>query len=187
MRKLAILAAVAAMVALVAADTASARGGRSGCGSGGCGYGGSYGGCGSGGCGYAVGSYGGCGYGGCGYGVRAVRYATPIMPYVPKTDGKKEEGKTDKPEPIAAPALMVVTLPADATLKVDDYQTVSTSETRVFTTPDLQPGKEYSYTLTAEVIRDGKPVKVAQVVKVRAGETTPVVLNLGAAAGVASR
>jgi uncharacterized protein (TIGR03000 family) len=42
---------------------------------------------------------------------------------------------------------MVVTLPADATLKVDDYQTVSTSTTRVFTTPELKPGKN---TLHAE-------------------------------------
>lgn len=191
MRKLGILAVLAATVCLITADMASARGGRGGCGGGGCGS--SYGGCGySGGCGS---SYGGCGssYGGCGYG----GYASVggcyghgyVMPYVaPKVEMKKEEGKKpDKEEQIAAPAYMVVTLPTDATLKIDDYQTVSKSATRVFTTPELKPGKEYSYTLTAEVVRDGKPVKVEQVVKVRAGATTPVTLTLDAAAGVASR
>lgn len=213
MRKLAILAVLAATASLIGADMALARGGRGGCGSScgssGCGYGGysrcgvgygggcgvSYGGCGTtyGGCGV---SYGGCGvsYGGCGtavyggycaptvgYGCQGAVPAHP-MPPAPMKDGKKIDMGS-----LAAPATLIVNLPADATLKVDDYQTVSKSETRVFTTPELAPGKDFVYTLKAEVIRDGKPVVVEQVVKVRAGETTPITLNLGAATGVASR
>ena len=87
----------------------------------------------------------------------------------------------------ALEATLVVTLPADAKLKIDDYQTVSTSGTRVFTTPALTPGKDYSYTLKAEVVRDGKTQSAEQIVKVRAGETTPVTLTIGTATSVAGR
>ncbi len=54
----------------------------------------------------------------------------------------------------------------------------STGSSRVFTSPTLNPGKEYHYTLKAEVVRDGKPVKVEKVVAVKAGELTPVALTL---------
>jgi uncharacterized protein (TIGR03000 family) len=41
-------------------------------------------------------------------------------------------------------------------------------------TPPLQPGREYHYTLTAELERDGKPIKVTRRVAVRAGAETRV-------------
>jgi uncharacterized protein (TIGR03000 family) len=37
--------------------------------------------------------------------------------------------------------------------------------------------REYHYTLKAEAVRDGKPVKVERTIAVRAGETTPVTLT----------
>src|SRR5579884_2698081 len=42
-----------------------------------------------------------------------------------------------------APATLRVTLPADATLKLDDYQSRSTAATRTFVTPPLEQGKVY--------------------------------------------
>jgi uncharacterized protein (TIGR03000 family) len=112
---------------------------------------------------------------------------------VPKKDGKEPEKLKDKPKEkdketrvTPAPATIVVSLPADAKLFVDDAATTSTGSSRVFVSPSLNPGREYHYTIKAEVIRNGKPVKVEQVVAVRAGETTPVPLTLPAA-GVVQR
>src|SRR5437867_7153014 len=51
------------------------------------------------------------------------------------------------PAPAPAPANLVVTLPSDARLFVDGHETKSVSGQRLLTTPDLQPGRTYSYTL----------------------------------------
>jgi uncharacterized protein (TIGR03000 family) len=162
-------------VVLLMAMTSSAempachRGGR-GCHGGGCYGGGCYGGgCGGGGC-HGGGCYGGaCGGGGC-YG--GVCYGTPT-PY----------GAMAAAE---APATIVVTLPEDATLSIDDSPTTSTSGNRVFVSPSLPTGREYHYTLKAEVMRDGKPVTVEEKITVKAGEETRIELTLPAT-GVASR
>jgi uncharacterized protein (TIGR03000 family) len=59
------------------------------------------------------------------------------------------------------PAMLVVLLPADATLQIDDAPTTSTGEFRRFRSPPLAVGKKYSYTLKAswkegdmEVVRE---------------------------------
>jgi len=149
------------------------RGGRhGGCGGGGgygggCGYGGYGGGCGAGGCGYAYGGYGG---GGCPGGVC---YGLPTA-----TGGVLVLAD--------APATIVVTLPEDAKLAIDDNATTSTSGNRVFVTPSLPIGQEYHYTLKAEVMRDGKATTVEQTITVKAGEETRIELTLPAT-GVASR
>jgi uncharacterized protein (TIGR03000 family) len=48
----------------------------------------------------------------------------------------------------------------------------------VFTTPELEAGKEFVYTLKAQTVRDGKVETTTREVTVRAGETTTVNLNL---------
>jgi uncharacterized protein (TIGR03000 family) len=75
-----------------------------------------------------------------------------------------------------------VTLPADAKLTIDDMPTVSTSESRVFESPSLSPGKTYYYVLKATVVRDGKPETVKKEVAVRAGEATRVKIEIPEAA-----
>src|SRR5262249_49731986 len=87
-----------------------------------------------------------------------------------------------KEEETAAPATLVVTLPADAKLSIDDYVTNSTSEQRTFQSPPLTPGKTYSYTLKAEIMRGNKPQVVTKEVTIRAGEETPVSIEFPAAA-----
>jgi len=77
---------------------------------------------------------------------------------------------------IAAPATIVVSLPADATLKVDGTATKATSAVRTFATPALDAGQSFVYTLTAEVVRDGKTLTASEQVTVRAGEMTQVQL-----------
>jgi uncharacterized protein (TIGR03000 family) len=137
-----------------------------------CGGCGECGGCGSGGCGYAPVSYGcyGAGYG-CGGGY--------VVPAAPAGHGEPIKAMpAPKATWVPAPAVIVVELPADATLKVDGEATTSTSNVRVLVSPDLPAGQEFHYTLTAQVVRDGKPVQLEQTVAVRAGEESRVSLTL---------
>ena len=84
-----------------------------------------------------------------------------------------------------ASAVIVVSLPADAKLTIDDQATTSTSDHRVFISPGLPTGKDFTYTLKAEISVNGKPTVVSQVVTVRAGEQSQVTLT--APTGVAER
>jgi uncharacterized protein (TIGR03000 family) len=79
-------------------------------------------------------------------------------------------------------AKLYVTLPADAKLTIDGTPTVSTSESRVFESPSLTPGKTFYYVLKATVVRDGKPQTVTKKVAVRANEETRVSLEIPATA-----
>jgi uncharacterized protein (TIGR03000 family) len=58
--------------------------------------------------------------------------------------------------PFTGQAAIVVTLPGDAKLTVDGNPTSSTGRVRRLQTPPLLPGREYRYTLRAEVPRGGK-------------------------------
>lgn len=81
--------------------------------------------------------------------------------------------KTEAP----APATIVVVVPADARLSIDGNMTNATSARRTFVSPTLEMGADYYYTLTAEVIREGRTYVQTQRVTVRAGETTEVPFN----------
>jgi uncharacterized protein (TIGR03000 family) len=158
-------------------------GGCHGCYGGGCyggGSGGCYGGGGYGGCygGSSYGCYGGSGSGcyGSGGAVYGGTYGggTYGTPTTTDKDGKKETYHR------VAPATIVVELPAEANLLIDDQPTTSGSSQRVFVSPDLDSSREYHYTLKAEAMRDGKPVVVEKRVTVRGGETTPVTMTFPA-------
>jgi uncharacterized protein (TIGR03000 family) len=154
-------------------------GGCYGCWGGWGGWGGCYGGCYG---GYALGGWGG-GWGGMGgyvYAPTVATYATPVlasatlpsmntvtssMYYSPNTNTNNR-------------ATIVVHLPANAKLSVDGKATNSTSNTRRFYSPPLEPGKDYHYVFRAEVERDGKPVPITKRVDVRAGETRDISLTL---------
>jgi uncharacterized protein (TIGR03000 family) len=155
---------------------------------GGC-YGGGYGGCwgGYGGC--SGGCYGSYGYGSYGYG----SYGSGGMPYASGYYGSMpgynygqspEQGDQGYyAQGGEAPATIVVRLPADARLTVDGNATRSTDSVRTFISPPLQPGKEYTYTLRAEVTRDGKKTERSRDVTVRAGGVSEVTLDLSTSGG----
>jgi len=116
--------------------------------------------------------YGCCGgcTGGC-YGNST--YFVPVQPE--KKEEKKGDKKNEKESGArATQATVVVELPADATMMIDNYVSDLTSDTRTFVTPDLVPNKDYYYTIKAEVMRDGRKVTQSQKIFVRAGRTTRV-------------
>jgi uncharacterized protein (TIGR03000 family) len=81
----------------------------------------------------------------------------------PKPDDKKPMGDA------STRARLIVELPPDARLYIDDRAMKNTEPVRNFNTPDLEPGQLYYYELRAEVVRDGKPVTQTKRVIVRAG------------------
>lgn len=123
----------------------------------------------------------GCGghyYHGCNGGGVVVPHHGPEYGPAPAPAPKKAE--------MAYPATIVVTLPVDAKLTIDGNTTTSTSARRVFTSPALEQGQEYVYTLRAEILRDGQMIAETQNITVRAGAEIPVQFTF-ASSGVAIR
>ena len=106
---------------------------------------------------------------GCSGAVAPATAPAPAPKEMPKPKAKEAN--------ISAPATIIVSLPAEAQLKVDDYVTTSTSATRMFVSPTLNAGTEYTYTLTGEIVREGKSVVASKRITVRAGEETRVNLE----------
>ncbi|MCE9530613.1 MAG: TIGR03000 domain-containing protein [Planctomycetes bacterium] len=101
---------------------------------------------------------------------------------MPKVEPKKG-GVTSLP----TPAFITVNVPADATITIDGAATKSTSEVRVFSTPVLNPGTVHYYTLTAQVVREGKTYTSTETVAVEAGMKTQISLNPNVGSAFASK
>jgi len=67
-------------------------------------------------------------------------------------------------------AQLIVELPANAKLYVDEHLMNAASQRRVFNTPVLQQGQTYYYIVRAEVDRDGMTYASTQRVIIRPGE-----------------
>ena len=175
MKKSILVVALAALLVLADGQLASAgrRGGRGGCGGGGCGGGG----CGGGGCGGYYGGRGGYVMGGGG-GAYVGGVATCA-------GGMCSVGGPALAQGNQVQSTLVVNLPADATLTIDDEATASTSGNRVFVTPPLENGREFHYTLKAKIVRDGQVQTTTQRVAVRAGEVSRIELTIPATTGTA--
>ena len=80
------------------------------------------------------------------------------------------------PPPLAADSRghLRVSLPADAVLWFDGEATDQTGAEREFTTPELDPGKTYTYELKARWTLSGRPVEQCLQVEVRPDKTTTV-------------
>lgn len=76
---------------------------------------------------------------------------------------KIEDKKTES-------AKLIIEVPADAKLFIDDLPMKTASARRVFSTPNLQPGQTYYYIVRAEVVRDGKTVSETKRVTMKAGD-----------------
>jgi uncharacterized protein (TIGR03000 family) len=93
------------------------------------------------------------------------------------TPAPEKIGKPKSSTMLPAPATIVVSLPQNAKLMIDDNATSSTSTTRVFTSPALEVGTEFNYTLKAELVVDGRTVTASKQVAVHAGDEISVSLQ----------
>jgi uncharacterized protein (TIGR03000 family) len=74
-------------------------------------------------------------------------------------------------------ATLLVHLPESASLSIDGQPTRQSSGTRVFHSPPLEQGKTYTYTITAEMNRDGHVIRDTKSIDVRAGQRSEVTMN----------
>jgi uncharacterized protein (TIGR03000 family) len=74
----------------------------------------------------------------------------------------------------AAVAKVTVHVPENAKLYVDGVECPLDSTTRTFETPKIEPGRQYFYTVRAEVVRDGRPQSESRRIFVEAGRQTTV-------------
>jgi uncharacterized protein (TIGR03000 family) len=103
---------------------------------------------------------------------------------MPKPGDKKPEDK--KPEELktpdiggrAAPAKIIVSLPADATLTIDEYTSPARSDMHIVMSSPLGVDQTRTYVLKAKAFRDGKMQTVEEQVTVRGGEEKNVTLTL---------
>ncbi len=129
------------------------------------------------------GCYGGCWgcYGGCwggGVAYRSHYYAPGYYSYYyPATSYQSYYAGQPQQQSQTAPAQLVVQLPADARLTIDGTATQQTSSRRVFVTPPLDRGYNYSYTLTATAVRNGQTVTTTKQIPISAGAVQEVRLD----------
>jgi len=119
------------------------------------------------GCHGCYGCYGGFGCVGYSPGGPGANVPEQIPP--PRVDEKKGTGALAPTR-----AKVIVQLPADAKLFVDDQPIKATEERQTFNTPQLQRGQTYFYEVRAEAVRDGKTVVESKRVLIRAGEEVTV-------------
>ena len=139
------------------------------------GWGGCYGGCYGGACnGYGV-FYGGC-LGGCSGGCYGIRshggtVAPPVNPSGPPPEKIQKPSELKKEGSTAKGAKLIVDLPPETKLFIDDRPMKITSQHPVFITPDLEAGKTYFYEVRVEAMHDGKLVSDKKRVLLHAGDT----------------
>jgi uncharacterized protein (TIGR03000 family) len=108
-------------------------------------------------------------------------YGTPApaekLPAPGKVNEKKEEAS------LYTPATVVVKADLAATIKVNGQVTPRRAAVESYRSPALEPGRTYSYTVVAELNRDGKALTETKEITVAAGRETVVdFTNLGAVA-----
>jgi uncharacterized protein (TIGR03000 family) len=157
--------------------------------------------------------HGYAGWGGCG-GYCSPAFGHPMAPVItggprtysgselPKPD-ERERKKEDQDDKIEKDdkikhdnasvvkqsnrARLIVNLPREGKLFVDDRPVADATRPQGFTTPELDRNKRYFYELRAEVVRDGRTVTETRRVVLRAGEVIRADLtNLGSSTGVAT-
>jgi uncharacterized protein (TIGR03000 family) len=95
-----------------------------------------------------------------------------------KPNDPKNPEKLPPPVPNPGPAKLDFKLPnADALVWLDDYLTATAGNERTYQTPELQPGKTYSYRLTVVWQQEGQTYRDDRKVDVSANGTTTVDYN----------
>jgi uncharacterized protein (TIGR03000 family) len=89
---------------------------------------------------------------------------------MPPAGGGDKDKKDKDSSASSSKAHLIVELPADAKLYIDDHLMKSGSGKRAFSTPALDAGQSYYYDLRVEVVRDGKTFEGTKRIIVRAGE-----------------
>ena len=93
---------------------------------------------------------------------------------IERKEFKREEQNRDESAALGAKARIVVRLPADARLWVDQVECPLAGTVRAFDTPNLDPQQNYLYTLRIAVERNGQVVQDVRRVPLTPGERIEV-------------
>ena len=106
------------------------------------------------------------------YGPPVVAPTEPAAPTEPPVKGEPIPApKKTSPESLApSNARLIVEVPADAKLYIDDHAMKTSSERRTYQTPELEPGLTYFYEVRVELERDGKTLSASKRVLLKAGQ-----------------
>ena len=112
-----------------------------------------------------------------GYSYPDYSYSTPVYTGTPSYEALYPPAEPAPPVPVTNTARFTVQVPADAKLWIDGQLSTQTGTTRTFETPaTLEPGRTYSYKLTAEWVENGQSVVRERTVEFAAGNQ--LVVNL---------
>jgi uncharacterized protein (TIGR03000 family) len=104
---------------------------------------------------------------------RSKEYKNEYKPATKTPDTKDKKGSQ-----LNAPARILVHLPADARLTIDGNATKSTSSSRLFNSPTLNAQGLHFYEFQAIVERNGMQITINRLVRVQAGATTEVNIEI---------
>lgn len=100
-----------------------------------------------------------------------IYHSTPVAPVqpsaaeTPKTLAPPETTRADR-----SAAILVVKVPADATVYLVDQKMSLTGTERKYRIPLADAGKEYTYQIRVEVVRNGKTLVSRSEQKIRSGQ-----------------
>jgi uncharacterized protein (TIGR03000 family) len=120
--------------------------------------------------GYASWGYGAAAYPGSVYPGGMIAPGGTAVPSGEQLGTPKEDKKKPTTMYSSTKAKLVVELPENAKLFIDDMPMKTASGVRSFNTPELEPGQAYYYMVRVETIHDGKTVSETRRVIVRAGQ-----------------
>ena len=106
---------------------------------------------------------------------------------IDRKEFKERKDRDDDDNAVSATkARVVVKLPADARLWVDQVECPLSGDVRAFDTPNLDPQQSYTYTLLVAVQRNGQIVQDSRRVQLTPGRQVEVDFNSVAAVRTAS-
>jgi uncharacterized protein (TIGR03000 family) len=85
-------------------------------------------------------------------------------------DKPKTKKKNGKQTMVPTGAKLLIELPANAKLFIDDTPVKAAADVQTFHTPLLEPGRDYFYSVRIELMRDGQPLSQTRQIIVRAGQ-----------------
>ena len=85
-------------------------------------------------------------------------------------DKPKTNKKNGKQTMVPTGAKLLIEVPANAKLFIDDTRVEAAADVQAFHTPPLEPGRDYFYNVRIELMRDGQPLSQTRQIIVRAGQ-----------------
>ncbi len=98
----------------------------------------------------------------------APSYGVPVAPYFGAMPAAPGADASDLTVHIS------VRSPADAEIWFEGSKTTQTGAMREFESPELKPGRQYTYEVRARWMQDGKKVSQTQTIEVSAGDRKTV-------------